>query len=76
MTRRAITNWWIEDLTAMIPSGILIASCAWLLVAHPQGVSDGSGRTMVGFIVLGGLIHLVGTANRWRVRRRQQGGRK
>jgi hypothetical protein len=33
----------------MIPSG----SCAVLLAIHPQGVSDGYGRIMVGFIVVG-----------------------
>lgn len=49
MTNRAITNWWIGGLTAMIPSG----SCAVLLATHPQGVSDGYGRIMVGFIVVG-----------------------
>ena len=49
MTNRAITNWWIRGLTAMIPSG----SCAVLLAAHPQGVSDGYGRLMVGLIVVG-----------------------
>ena len=49
MTNRAITNWWIGGLTAMIPSG----SCAVLLAIHPQGVSDGYGRLMVGLIVAG-----------------------
>jgi hypothetical protein len=49
MTNRAIINWWIGGLTAMIPSG----SCAVLLAIHPQGVSDGYGRIMVGFIVVG-----------------------
>jgi len=49
MTNRAITNWWIGGLTAMIPSGF----CAVLLATHPQGVSDGYGRIMVGFIVVG-----------------------
>jgi len=67
MTKRAITNWWIEGLIAMIPSGILIASCAVLLATHPQGVSDGYGRTMMGFIVMGGVIALVSAAKRCRV---------
>jgi len=49
MTNRVITNWWIGGLTAMIPSGF----CAVLLATHPQGVSDGYGRIMVGFIVVG-----------------------
>ncbi len=49
MINRAITNWWIGGLIAMIPS----VSCAVLLATHPQGVSDGYGRIMVGFIVVG-----------------------
>ena len=76
MTKWAIIIWWIEGLIAMISKRDLIGFCALLLAAHPQGVSDGYGRTMVGFIVLGGLLTLVGTAKRCRVRRRQQGGRK
>lgn len=51
MTKRAITIWWIEGLIAMIPKRDLMGFCALLLAAHPQGVSDGYGRTMVGFIV-------------------------
>ena len=49
MANRVINNWWVGGLTAMIPS----VSCAVLLATHSQGVSDGYGRIMVGFIVVG-----------------------
>ena len=49
MANRVINNWWVGGLTAMIPS----VSCAVLLATHRQGVSDGCGRIMVGFIVVG-----------------------
>jgi hypothetical protein len=65
MAKRTITKWWMWGLVAMIPGAILIFASALALAAHLGTVTPGNwnnfmpddySRTMVTFIVLGGIF--------------------